>query len=147
MKTLYYAGLIIGAFTLVSLFACHSGHIWATGKWKHNPEKGAAKIAKQLGLDKEQEKQVKLILEEAVKAAPEHQEMRRQFIDETIRQLEADQFDREGLTKLLTEIEDDLNKTKEVFVKSAEEFHAVLTPEQREKLAAKVKKHKSKRGH
>ena len=130
--------LALGVGTV--LFAgCH-GH----GRHGGDPHKKADKIVdkmkNKLELNQDQEVKARKIAHEVADRAAEFRAMRKEVRQEALLQLRAAAVDEGALNQNLENQEAKFKELRTFMIQKFAEFHAVLTPEQREKLAAYLEK-------
>jgi len=133
--------LIISIVTILTggLFAgagCrhHSMHCSAEKK----AEWVTKKISRELDLTDEQKLKLNQIKDEFLAKKNELHGNRKEMLDAFLLQVNSSQIDEEKLNSLIAEKETKMIEMRKYLVSKFAEFHAVLTPEQRGKLAAKV---------
>ena len=128
------AGLIA-----MSLGACrrHCGHGFGQMKEKHLTYI-SKKLASKLDLDDAQKVKLEAIKNELVAKMGSFKSMRKDVQLELVSQLNADKFDEQKANKLLESKEKEWAETRKFLTAKMAEFHAMLKPEQRKKLAALI---------
>jgi periplasmic protein CpxP/Spy len=128
------AGLIA-----MSLGACrrHCGHGFGQLKEKHL-NYISKKLASKLDLDDAQKAKLETIKGELVAKLGSFKSMRKDVQQEFVNQLNADKFDDQKVNKLFETKEKEWAETRKFLTAKMSEFHAMLKPEQRKKLAALI---------
>jgi protein CpxP len=128
------AGLIA-----MSLGACrrHCGHGYGQLKEKHLTYI-SKKLASKLDLDDTQKAKLEAIKNELVAKMGSFKSMRKDVQLELVSQLKADKFDDQKVNKLLENKEKEWTETRKFLTVKMSEFHALLKPEQRKKLAVLI---------
>ena len=128
--------VIITVITSISFYSC------ARKAW--TPEARAEKIVKKLvsklNLNQEQTAKLYQIKNELLAKSKENRMKRVQIRNEIVSQIRGSSVDTEKINKVFSESEDKRIETRKYFITKFAEFHAVLTPEQRNKLADMVLK-------
>ncbi|MCB1193276.1 MAG: Spy/CpxP family protein refolding chaperone [Leptospiraceae bacterium] len=111
---------------------------------KMSPEKKAEKIVEKLSsnlnLDDEQKQKLNQIKDEVVAKMKANMKNRGSFSKEFAEDIKSDTLNKEKLLQFLKDRADKRNSMHEFMVDKFIEFHAILNPEQREKLAEKIEK-------
>ena len=125
------AGLIA-----MSLGACrrHCGHGFGQLNEKHLTYM-SKKLASKLDLDDAQKAKLETIKTELAAKLGGMKTMRKDVQLELVSQLKADKFDDQKVNKLFESKEKDWVETRKFMTAKMAEFHALLKPEQRKKLA------------
>jgi hypothetical protein len=112
--------------------------------WRHDPGRradwAAKKIASELGLDAAQKARLDSLKSALLSRRDEFRSLRAGMKDLLLTQLRSDKVDTAVLNRALEEREAKLRELRGFLAGEFAEFHAMLTPAQREKLAAKVEK-------
>lgn len=127
---------------LILLAACRTkfSHCWAHGDSEKRINWLAKKITSELDLNDDQQITLNRIKEEIMakqrefRSANKREEHLNRFLDE----IKKDSLDREVLIKITDERLNHINEMRTFLIDKLIEFHAVLTPEQKEKLAEKI---------
>ena len=109
-----------------------------------SPEKkaqwAANRIKKKLKLNDEQAKTVDKIKEEILAKKADFESLKEGLHKDFLEQIKSDSFDETKINQVLESKERKFKELRLFLVDKAGEFHAILTPEQREKLAKKAEK-------
>jgi Spy/CpxP family protein refolding chaperone len=110
--------------------------------WHHSPQEKAdwiaKKVASELGLDAAQKAKLDTIKAALLARQADFRAVHAGFKDLLIGQIRASAVDTAKLTQGLEEREAKIKELRGFLVAEFAEFHAMLTPAQREKLAAKL---------
>ena len=105
------------------------------------------KVSKTLDISKEQKKKLALIMDEVKAKHQDQVTSHNAMFDAFLEQVRSDQIDEEDLSKRLDEQHAKMDQMRPFVVSKIKEFHAMLTPEQREKLAEKMAEYHRKWHH
>jgi Spy/CpxP family protein refolding chaperone len=137
--------IIISAVVItivILLAACRSkfSHCWAHG----DPEKKVnwitKKISSELDLNDTQKEKLNSIKEEILAKHSEFKSTnkREEHLNRFLEEIKKDSLDREFLVEISDEKMQHFEEIRSFAVEKLIEFHAILTPEQKEKLAEKI---------
>jgi len=137
-------GLVVLCGAICLIFAAiHHRHF-------SNGEKRAAwitkKIAKKLDLSEDQKIKFNSIRDKIIEKTPEFHQMRKDVRREIIEQLRKDKAIPSEINAYFENKHDKLVQMRMFLVDQYSEFHNMLNPTQREKMAALIEKYHSKRG-
>ncbi len=128
---------LVGAACLLS--GCHR-----RCGWRHDPEQRAnwiaKKVASELGLDAAQKAKLDTIKSALLARQGDFKALHAGLKDLLIGQIRASAIDTGKINQALDEREAKMKELRGFVVGEFAEFHAILTPAQREKLAAKLEK-------
>ena len=128
---------VIGAVCLLS--GCHR-----RCGWRHSPEQKAdwiaKKVASELGLDAAQKAKLDTIKAALLSRQADFRAVHAGLKELLIGQIRVSSVDTAKLNQALDEREAKIKELRGFAVAEFAEFHAMLTPAQREKLAAKLEK-------
>ncbi len=135
-------------FTLLVIFAaltvitgCH--HHFRHGKHISSEKKAAVIhkiISKKLDLDRKQRQELERIQNEIVAKHREHFNQNQDVLDEMTDIVKADTIDRQKLNRVLEARRGKVVPMHEFMVEKFIEFHSILTPKQRNRLAVEMEK-------
>lgn len=115
------------------------------------PEKKAEwivdKIKNKLDLSGEQVTEVNKIRDEILAKRDEFKGLREGFYESMLKEIRSDKFDKNAVNQLLAEKEIKFKELRSFMISEAAKFHAILTPEQREKLAEELEEHHEERSN
>lgn len=120
--------------------------------WNHedSPEARAAwvvkKVSDRLDLNPQQQEELNRISKEVMARRDEIRASREQSRQQVLAMVRSDAINRAELERLVNEKKAQIEEMIPFFMDKALAFHAMLTPEQRETLAAEIENHHS-RGH
>jgi protein CpxP len=123
------------------------GILFATGCAHRckTPEKRAEwivdKIKNKLDLSKEQVTEVNKIKDEILAKRDEFKSLHEGVYETVLKEIRSDKIDVNGINQLLSAKEVKFKELRIFMISEAAKFHAVLTPEQREKLAKELEEH------
>jgi Spy/CpxP family protein refolding chaperone len=147
MKRKTIIGIGIGvAAVILSMVGCGHKAFWSHGD---SPEARAewvvGKIADRLDLNPQQQEELdgisKAVLARHDDLRASHDRSRQQMLA----MVRSDTIDRAELDRLVAERKSDVEALVPFFLDKAVALHALLTPEQREKLAVEIENHHSRR--
>ncbi|NQV38066.1 MAG: Spy/CpxP family protein refolding chaperone [Candidatus Marinimicrobia bacterium] len=141
--------VLAGIFILMAVTGC--GHLrHKKGHCVRNPEKHIPKIVKIMGkkldLTDTQKTQVKSILDDLASNHGDMKTMKDEMHKEIILQLGKENVDVNALNNQMDEKASTVNSMRYKVVDAFAEFHRILTPEQRKKLAVHIEKYGSRHG-
>ncbi len=143
MKTLVLAGLAIliltGGFMLTGCGPHHPGKFFF-GSPEKRADWIAKKIARELKLDESQKIKLASIKQDILTHHKKPRPEREQMHDAIKAQLLSDQIDETTLNQLFEQQHENHSGMKKYFISKFAEFHAILTPAQRQKLVGKLEK-------
>jgi len=150
MKQKLLTGIsLVGSLALLGSFgACHAhfGHGYHHHFDARHIEKIANRIASRLDLDDGQKVRFQALTDKVVARMTEIHKQHGKLPDAVIAQFESDRFDRQALNSALQGHEQFMRENREFAVSTLEEFHSILTPQQRAKVVEFIKKRTKKRG-
>ncbi len=144
MRGKVFTGLIVAVAgaVLFSVTGC-SRMYWH----KYEPEKRAAcmveRISKKLDLTREQHAKLVQIKDEIMAKRGEFKPLKNALFDEIIKQTKSDKADQAEINRRIDPIEAKAKELRPFLVSKFAEFHAMLTPEQRNKLAKELEEHRT----
>lgn len=131
-----------GALLLAGCYRGHCGH----GGWRASPEEKAEKvaghIAKELDLTADQKTRLDAIKNDILARKGDFRSLKEGFHEELLGQLRAGAVDANQVNQSLEQREAKAKELRAFLVAKFAEFHALLEPAQREKLAARIEKHR-----
>jgi len=101
-------------------------------------EKLTRKIAGELELDENQKNQLIGYKNELMAKGKEMRSRHGDFKNELIKQLKSDKFDQTVINEMISRHRTDMDAMISLFITRLSEFHGTLTPEQKEKIVAKI---------
>ncbi|MEM7181310.1 MAG: Spy/CpxP family protein refolding chaperone [Spirochaetota bacterium] len=104
-----------------------------------------SKLSSKLDLDDEQKKALDKIKLDIIGKKDEIGLNRGKAMEEVIAEIKKDTFDKERVNTIFTSNQEKRDKMRRFFIDKMAEFHTVLRPEQREKLASLMQKFSHKR--
>ena len=110
---------------------CHDGQ-------EHRGSWMVHRMAKHLDLSEPQKEKLHQIKEEMYQKKAEFKGMRGEFIETFKSQLEREEVDKVQLNQFLSQKEKKITEMRTFMVDKLHEFHATLTPEQKQKLLKKL---------
>jgi len=142
MKKKFVTGMLIAVMgaTMVVFTGC-------SGMYRHrqDPEKRAVcvveKISNKLDLTKEQHAKLVAIKDELMMKRGEFEPLRNALFEEVLKQTKSGKADPAEINRKLDSLETKVKEFRPILVAKFVEFHAMLTPEQRIKLAKKLEAH------
>jgi Spy/CpxP family protein refolding chaperone len=149
MKRKIFQGLALLAVPLFAgLTSCghpYFGHHGRHGRMDDKTVyKISDKIASKLDMTDEQKGKMKILADKIVKKLPEFQAHRAEMGDTVLKQFQSDTFDTKEVNALAKKHEESMKGFHEFAVKSLEEFHSILTPDQRKKVAERITEHRKR---
>lgn len=139
--------LIVTGTALLALFfaaGCRHSHCGYGHGFHKNPKEISQKISSKLGLDEGQKIKMDNLVKKTFDQMPDMKKNREVLVSELIREFESEKYDKASLNRILTDMENDVKKMKELMLNSGEEFFNILTPDQRKKVVEKLKKHQER---
>ncbi|MBI9082187.1 MAG: Spy/CpxP family protein refolding chaperone [Desulfobacterales bacterium] len=148
MKKKGMIGIIISVTAVViALVGCGHQKFWSH---EDSPEARAAwvvkKVSDRLDLNPRQQEELNRISKEVMARRDDIRTSREQSRQQVLDMVRSDAINRAELERLVNEKKAQIEELIPFFMDKALAFHAMLTPEQRETLAAEMEKHHS-RGH
>jgi len=147
MKTVIWVsvGLLATAFLLAGFMACDRGRVGCFRSQNWTPEEKLAHVkswaTKELTLNEAQQVELERMLtamaEKRAAMRGMHADFRKAFVDE----MRKEQLRPEDLKQLVDARRPAFEEMLDVAAENLAAFHAMLTPEQREKLIAKLESH------
>ncbi len=116
---------------------CHGSHCCAKSP-KGKADWVVKKLSNELDLDAGQKAKLELIKIDLLTHRPDFMAWHDSLGSDLINQIRSEKMDKEKMNSILSEKEDKLKEFRSLLVDKLIEFHAILTPVQREKLAAKI---------
>ena len=137
--------------TIVLICVFISAALIFTGCRSHSPE-GKAEfmvdyIAETLDLNDGQKAQLDEIKDEFLAKAKEMHAKKEAMHDEFIAELRKEEIDQQRMKELISQKQEQMAEIMDLAVVRLAEFHRTLTPEQREKLVAKLEWFREKHQH
>lgn len=133
-------GIIIGTVCLIGLVKVTRGGCRGRGHWRghrrHHRGPGGWRDA--LDLSREQEREIRAAISDLRGRAREHKDERARTRDDLATGLRADSFDEDLFGELFVRHDDVLRELRKAGIDAFARIHAVLDPEQRERLAGLV---------
>jgi len=128
--------IVIGAFFMSG---CHRR---ACTFHRASPEKGAEWVVKRLSseldLNEKQKKEVNRIKDEILAKRKGFQDDHHQMFETILNQVKSESVDEARLNQLFQDKEAQFKEIRNFMISKFTEFHKILTPAQREKLASKM---------
>ena len=109
------------------------------GTPEKNAERIVKKISSELDLDDQQKQKLDKIKDEMLAKRNEFKETRETVFNQILVQVESNKVDQEALKDMLESNEAKMKDMHSFLIEKFAEFHGILTPEQRTKLADKMK--------
>ena len=143
--------LVLFVFILGTLLMCNCHRRSRHCFFHASPEKRAnwiaSKISKELKLNEEQKVKLNEIKTEFLAKKQEFKGSREEIFNAFTTQVKNDSFDQDALNQLFEAKELEMKEMRFFFISKLAEFHDVLEPEQRVKLAEKMNKFHKKMHH
>lgn len=127
-----------GAFLMAG---CHRPHCGWGGTPEEKADKVAGRLAKHLDLDEAQKSRLDAIKNDLLARKGDFQALKEGFHAEALSQIRSGSVDVDKLNADLSDREAKARELRAFLVAKFAEFHAILEPAQREKLAARLEKH------
>jgi Spy/CpxP family protein refolding chaperone len=138
---------IIALSVVLGVVASGALFLGCRHKYK-SPEKRAewivGKIASELDLDDDQKLELDRIKDEALEKYREHREKRKAIHGRVIELVKSDTLDVDEVNRIFDEREKKMKKMRPFIIEKITEFHRILKPEQKEKLAEKLQEFKKR---
>ncbi len=145
-RMLTIIGLTMAAFIGISMAGCHRG------PWNNDgpPDRAElerrasyfkARIADKLELTESQKAELDRMVAELQAKHEELSSHRQEFKDQCLDLLKQDHLEAEDITRLIDTRRPDFEELLSLVAEKIAEFHNLLTPEQRAKLAANIESH------
>lgn len=132
--------LIIGtAVTVIAVAAC-------SGKTERRSKRAIDRIAKKLDLTKEQKGKVREISVDLTQKHGEMEKVRDDFHRDGISLMKSKEITDEELGRMIEKYRERADEVVSFLLTEYAEFHAVLTPVQREMVVAEIEKHGDSKG-
>lgn len=131
--------LVIGLLTTLSLFSGCRHH-----SRSHKAEFMVDYVTESLDLNADQAAQLNQIKDEIMENAQKIHANRETMLNEAVTQLRSQTIDPDRVKALIAEHRAQMDELIDLAVPRLVEFHGTLTPEQREKLVAKLEKFKER---
>lgn len=146
MKRKLIVGLsLIGIPLLAGLGACshpHFGHHCSRKSPEKHVQKIADKIAWKLDMTDDQKVKLDQLADKVTKKIPEFRENKKNTGDAVLKQFESETFNRKEMEEVSRKNSEAIKDFQNFALDSFEEFHSILTTEQRKKVAEKIKDHR-----
>jgi periplasmic protein CpxP/Spy len=124
------------------LFAgCHRDHCRRGGTPEEKAEKITKRIAKELKLTQDQKGKLEKIKGDILARKADFQAMHGGLRDLALGQIRSESVDQDALNRNLEDREAKMKELRSFMVAEFAEFHAMLDPAQREKLAGHLERH------
>jgi len=149
IKPLFLIGLVLIIIaSILFVFSCgrryhHRGHWMSTEK---KAEWFVNRISKELDLHENQKTKLEQIKDELLAKKLEFKGTKAEIQDEIMSQIRNDSVDQEQLNEFFEDNETKLKDMRSFLVAKFAEFHSILTPEQKDKLAEKLEKFRGRYG-
>lgn len=127
-----------GAFLMAG---CRHPHCGWGGSPEEKADKVAGRLAKELGLTEAQKSRLDAIKNDVMARKGDFKALKEGFHAEAVAQIRAGSVDVDKLNADLSEREAEAKELRAFLVAKFAEFHAILEPAQREKLAQRLEKH------
>lgn len=132
--------IVIGmAVTLIAVAGCSS-------KTERRSRRAIDRIAKKLDLTKEQIGKVREIRVDFSEKHGEMEKVRDDFHRDAISLMKSEEITDEKLGRMIAKYRERADEVVSFLLTEYAEFHAVLTPAQREKVVAQIEKHGDRKG-
>jgi Spy/CpxP family protein refolding chaperone len=133
------AGVVLAGCLMAA--GCHGGHFCGIGKSPQDRMNWMAdKLAKELSLNADQKVKLDAIKAELLKKKDEFKADRKAVQAEIKSQILSDKIDQEKLNQLFAGRQPQREEMRKLLIAKFAEFHAILTPAQRTKLAELLEK-------
>ncbi|MBN1998245.1 Spy/CpxP family protein refolding chaperone [candidate division KSB1 bacterium] len=140
IKKIFYVFATVTVFALLAMTGCHT-HFQHGSHF--SPEKRAAIIrkiiSKKLDLNREQRRKLEEIQNEVMIKHKEIFNQKQEWFDKVLEQVTADKIDKQELTELFEKKHEEMASMQQFIIEQTVEFHSILTPEQKQKLANEIK--------
>lgn len=123
------------------LAGCHRRHCGWHASPEEKADKVAGRIARALDLNADQKARLDAIKADILSRKADFRSLKEGFHEEALAQVRAGSVDAEALNRSLEGREAKARELRAFLVAKFAEFHAILDPAQREKLAARIEKH------
>ena len=136
--------ILLGAFALFN--GCHKriGHCSHYRSHESKLKWLIKKISKDLKLNNEQKEELNRIKDEILAKKAEFKTGHKEIADQILIQVKSESVDQQALNQLFENKELEFKEMRAFLIEKFTEFHSILTPVQREKLAAKMEKFHNK---
>ncbi len=131
---IFAAVIVIGGV----LFAAGCGRRYSCGTPEQKAQWMVDKIKNKLDLSAEQVTEVSKIKDEILAKRDDFRTLREGFYETMLNEVRSDKFDANKVNQLFTANEAKFKELRGFMISELAKFHAVLTPEQREKIAKKM---------
>lgn len=128
-----------GAFLMAG---CRHGHCGFGATPEEKADKVAGRLAKELDLSESQKSRLHALKDDVLARKGDFKALKDGFHAEALAQIRAGSVDVDRLNADLSDREAKAKELRAFLVGKFAEFHAILEPEQREKLAARLEKHR-----
>ena len=134
--------LIVGALLILLAVVCGCGHRSKFCMTHFSPAKKVEwitkRIAKELDLNDQQKEKLGQIRDEIIAKQAEMRQQKEELINAFISEIPKDTLNLQFLKDLLQEKHQDMEQMYDFTLARLEEFHAILAPQQRQKLAERI---------
>jgi Spy/CpxP family protein refolding chaperone len=136
------SALVLGAVSTGILSGCHPGlrHHFCHGSPEKLANRITAKIKKELDMTQAQQVELDRIKKEILAKLDENKDSRKQQFDAILAEALKDTIDQDALNRLIEEQHQRMEGMRPFLISKYAEFRAMLAPEQKKKMAEKVKK-------
>lgn len=138
--------LTAGLAGFLLLAGCRGPHCGWNASAEEKADKVAGRIAKELDLNADQKSRLDAIKKDLLARKADFSALHQGMRMEALGQLRSGTVDADRLNRSLEDHEAKAKELRAFLVAKFAEFHAMLEPAQREKLAAHIEKHGEKRG-
>jgi periplasmic protein CpxP/Spy len=120
------------------LFAAGCAHRFSSSTPEEKAGWAVDRIKSKLDLSDQQVTEVNKIKDEILAKKDDFRDMREGFYETMLNEIRSDKFDVNAVNQLFTAKEAKSRELRTFMIQEAAKFHAILTPEQREKIAKKM---------
>lgn len=147
MKLKLFTGLSMLISAAVLGAACGRPHFHHREVTEDHVNRVSEKIADRLDMDQNQKGKMKLLAEKIAAKLPLIKKHRTEMSESVQKQFSSDSFDRSGFEAMMKEHQSEMEEMHSFAAESMEEFHSILSPEQRKKVVDFMQNHREKRRH
>jgi Spy/CpxP family protein refolding chaperone len=137
----FLPALAVVAAGTVFLAGCRHGHCGWGGTPEQKAEKVAKRIASELDLNESQRAKLDVIKDDLLARKDDFRSLREGFHGLLVGQMRSNAVDQSAMNGDIEQREAKAKELRAFLVQKFAEFHAVLEPAQRERLAARMEKH------
>ena len=147
MKLKIFTGLSMLLSAAVFGAACGRGHFHHREVTEDHINRVSERIADKLDMNDVQKEKMKRLSEKIAAKLPVMKRHRSEMSDMVSRQFSSDTFNRSEVEESMKSHQDQMKEMHSFIAASMEEFHGILTPEQRKKVIDFMEKNRDKHGH